>query len=280
MNANTAPQTKSRTAKAIAMFMVIIVAVVGSIAVTPAAVQAAPSNSASGEVTLAVKALRSSRKVRSDKKTVRVCVVNPGQRRVCRTKVVDAPVPVAAPAAAPAPAEKKAAPAPAPARKTAAPAPAPAAAPGPSAVPLPGEANIVRAKGGVELDAGILMAKINDYRRANGRSALPTNGNVVSGSVAWTYKMADMVAVKHDPALPGGQGENVHGNWGWAASCDAARADLGNISNRIFEAFRNSPSHNQNMLMDNYKNQGAAIICVPDAQSGSRIYVTSRFSLS
>lgn len=116
-------------------------------------------------------------------------------------------------------------------------------------------------------------ATINNYRRQNGRAQLAHTQCMRDKAVFWSDKQAKDGYISHAPS------QNImndtaacHSNWRAAGE----NVGKGYDSAGLFEAFRKSYTHNQNML-GNWKSFGVGV--VRSSREANIIYITQRYAL-
>jgi uncharacterized protein YkwD len=121
------------------------------------------------------------------------------------------------------------------------------------------------ARPGAEVNVGAAASMFSDYRRANGLPALDADPELVAVARDQARRMAAVDRVTHDP---GGRGFVERLN---ASSYSAARAaeNVGAGYHTLAEAFsgwRDSPSHNKNMLLPGATRFGIATAYAPNSK--------------
>jgi uncharacterized protein YkwD len=121
------------------------------------------------------------------------------------------------------------------------------------------------ARPGAEVNVGAAASIFSDYRRANGLPAVEADSSLVQIARDQARRMAEVDRVTHDP---GGRGfvERLK-----SSSYSAARAaeNVGAGYHTLAEAFsgwRDSPSHNKNMLLPGATRFGIATAYAPGSK--------------
>ena len=120
-------------------------------------------------------------------------------------------------------------------------------------------------RGGAEVNAAAAASLISDYRRANGLPTLELDPTLTQIAQDQARRMAAIDKLTHDP---GGRGFTQRLK---AANYDAARAaeNVGAGYRTLAEAFsgwRDSPSHNANMLLPGATKMGIATAYAPGSK--------------
>ena len=122
----------------------------------------------------------------------------------------------------------------------------------------------------------VLYQMISDYRVANGLAPLERSGEIDAVARNWSVTMAETSSFKHNPdystQMPEGWtrvAENIVNAGYYQETSDPAQA-----ASVLFEAWRNSPGHNANMLGD-FNTSGLGVALGPDRI----VYATQNFGL-
>jgi uncharacterized protein YkwD len=121
------------------------------------------------------------------------------------------------------------------------------------------------ARPGAQVDAAAAASMMSDYRRANGLSAVQLDPALLAVARDQATRMAAANQLTHDP---GGRGFTQRLS---AANYRAAQAaeNIGAGYHTLAEAFsgwRDSPSHNKNMLMPGVTRIGIATAYAPNSK--------------
>lgn len=116
-------------------------------------------------------------------------------------------------------------------------------------------------------------ASINNYRRQNGRAMLAHTQCLKDKAVFWSDKMAKDGYISHAPSQSlMNDTAACHSNWRYAGE----NVGKGYDNTSLFNAFRASPTHNNNML-GNWKSFGVG--AVRSSRESGIVYVTQRYAL-
>jgi uncharacterized protein YkwD len=119
------------------------------------------------------------------------------------------------------------------------------------------------ARPGAEVNVAAAASMLSDYRRANGLPALQSDPALLEVARDQARRMASVNQVTHDP---GGRGfEQRLGSYKAARAAENVGAGYHTLA-EAFSGWRDSPSHNKNMLLPGATRFGIASAYAPNSK--------------
>ena len=120
-----------------------------------------------------------------------------------------------------------------------------------------------------------LLRLINDYRRANGLVELKPSQTLGAAAQHHSLDMGTTGVYSHTLSDGTTWGQNIS-NHGYIHSGRGENIAWGYLTaQRVFDAWRSSPSHNDNLLGSNYRAIGVSMVYLPDTHN--QMYWTTTF---